>query len=363
MRKFKGIDYGTEHALKRRINKLVISYGDLENILYDIGLEKIKARSGKNGKNFMFCCPYHGETRPSASILYDEEGSFGQCFACGEQFTLVQLYAECMGISTKEAFETLQEDYTSEIVELDEEQLLSKLHAPTNKSGFKVSKKGNIKEIDERNLLIYKSGKDTHPYFYERGFDKEDVIRHKIGWDRKFKRITIPIFNINGTLAGFSGRAIGNESDDFYKETYGEDSPKYWLYEVDTTNVIYGSHDYNGDETAIIVEGLLDKIWLNAMGYDNVLCTIVANLPMRDKDSSMLKDVLEHYNVKRLILALDNDKAGRIGEETIYNHLSNDYIIDKAVFPHNVKDFVGLSFSKISCMINNAQPYLLSKIK
>ena len=98
--------------------KVIKLYEDeLEKVLkYDLGLDKVRKHTGRKGMNWMFCCPFHGETRPSAGIVMSDDGSmFGQCYTCEETFTLPKLYAHVKDITILEAIEELEEEYRSEI--------------------------------------------------------------------------------------------------------------------------------------------------------------------------------------------------------------------------------------------------------
>src|SRR3712207_9047843 len=64
----------------------------LKGVLREIGIGAGRYGEFKDsGDNVQFCCPFHGETRPSCGInVYNLTG---KCFACGETFNLAKLVA------------------------------------------------------------------------------------------------------------------------------------------------------------------------------------------------------------------------------------------------------------------------------
>lgn len=55
------------------------------------------------------CCPFHEETRPSFNA--NMETGLYKCFCCGAKGNATTFIAEMEGISTKEAWERLQNYY------------------------------------------------------------------------------------------------------------------------------------------------------------------------------------------------------------------------------------------------------------
>ena len=316
---------------------------ELSTVLkYDLQLEKVKAHTGRKGKNFMFCCPFHGENRPSAGMLLDSDGSiYGQCYTCEETFSLPKLYAHVKNIEIMEAIDELEEKYRSEI--RTEVFNMSKV-----KRYGEEERVWKRKELPKVKLAPFRSGKETHQYFYDRGFDEEDVKGCMIGWDRTRKRITIPMFHSDGTLVGFSGRAVLEQKNPDgslskkYKKVYGEES-KYHLYDnVPINEIMYGSHEFpKGCKTAIIVEGLLDRIWMRKMGYFNALSIVIAKMSINKRGESHQKEILHELGVEEVIFMHDNDSAGEVGKKIAYDLLKDDFKCYDTVYPKGYSDVLG----------------------
>ena len=320
---------------------------ELQEILErELGLRKVKKIHGRKGTNFMFCCEYHGENTPSAGIINTTEGAYGQCYACEEKFSLPKLYADMKNISFREAIEELEEKFNVEMksVVIGRDKL--KRYEEAEEDSEERYKRF---ELPRYKLAPYRSGKETHQYFYDRGFTDKTVEEAMIGWDRILKRVTIPIFHRDGVLAGFTGRAVYDEKlsngkiNPKYKKVYGN-KPKYYIYEnFPIGEVMYGSHEfYSEDDTAIIVEGTLDRLWLRQLGYTNVLSIIVAKMSVDKRTgSSYQKQILHELGVKKVVFMHDADKAGQVGKEVAYDVLRGEFICYDAKYPKGYKDPMG----------------------
>jgi DNA primase len=336
-----------------------------EIIRYDLGLDRVRRLNGRKGINFQFCCPFHGETKPSAAVLVNNDGVFGQCFSCKETFGLPKLIAHVQDIEIDEAISYLEEKFN---VSMKSTVVGRKKLRRYEETQEVVEKKQKRFELPRVKLAPYRSGKETHKYIFERGFTKKTVKEAMIGWDRKLKRITIPVFHKDGVLAGIIGRAVldnkikknGKMRDNpAYIKMYGN-SPKYFIYDnFPIGEVLYGSHEfYSEDDTAIIVEGTLDRLWMKQQGFTNVLSIIIAKMAYNEKTgASVQRDILHSLGVKRVIFMHDNDEAGEVGKEVAYEILKNDFICLEVKYPEDFKDPVGLSRKKLDKIIAGAKKY------
>jgi DNA primase len=216
-------------------------------------------------------------------------------------------------------------------------------------------------ELPRYKLAPFRSGKETHKYFYERGFTKETVKECMIGWDRVRKRITIPIFHRDGVLAGFTGRAVleqklqNDKSNPKYIKIY-KNEPKYYIYDnFPIGEVLYGSHEFfSEDNTAILVEGTLDRLWLRQLGFTNVLSLIIAKMSIDKKSGvSYQAQILHELGVKKVVFMHDNDKAGEVGKEVAHEILKGDFLCYNTQYPENFKDPVGLTREQVDEMLAN----------
>lgn len=336
---------GFKNVKQQGYRMIKLNENELEIVLKeDLQLEKVRKHSGRKGNNWMFCCPFHGENRPSAGIVISDEGSaYGQCYTCEETFTLPKLYAEVHGVTISEAVDELEEKYRSEI--RTEIMGVDKLKRYEDMEKGKVYRRTDLPTFK---LAPFRSGKSTHKYFYKRGFDDSDVQGCMIGWDTSKKRVTVPVFHPDGVLAGFSGRAVldnklpSGKMSEKYKKHYGNE-PKYYIYDnFPIGEVLYGSHEFpKGEKTAIIVEGMFDRIWMRKLGYFNALSIIIAKMSRNNDGSSFQKDILHKLGVKNVVFMHDDDEAGRVGKEIAYEVLKGDFTCYDTSYPEGWDDPLG----------------------
>ncbi|MMZ46501.1 DNA primase [compost metagenome] len=324
---------------------MILRDQEVKALLYDIGLEKIKSGAGDKGKNYRFCCPFHGERNPSAGVVVSHTGVYGQCFTCKETFTLPKLVSQCMDYSIMEAVEFLEERFNVSFRGFSVEEKTLRRY---DDAFEEESRKPKRRELPYYKLAPFRSGKETHKYYLDRGFDMNDVRVNMIGWDRVKKRITIPIFHADGVLAGFSGRAVLNEKlpggrmNPRYEKVYGK-QPKYLLYDhLPISELLYGSHDFfSTDKTAIICEGILDRQWYRKMGFRNCLSSIIAKIAKGGDNYSKQIEILHKLGVERIIFAQDADQAGSDGKERFYELAKDDFVCYDSKYPDGWKDILG----------------------
>ncbi len=155
-------------------------------------------------------------------------------------------------------------------------------------------------------------------YLKGRGITREVWERNKIYYNPDRKAICFPYY--------------------YEKEVLNIKSriqPKGFFLEKGSKLIFYGLDDIKGKDTIIIVEGEFDKLALEVCGFQNVI-SVPNGAPARikegDIDNSGQFEYLQHAeeifkNVKKVILATDNDVAGknlqfelarRIGPEKCY---------------------------------------------
>lgn len=340
-------------ARKQRVTKkegfttIRVQDHELEEILkYELRLDKVRKHTGRKGSNWMFCCPWHGESRASAGIINTPDGAYGQCYSCEETFSLIKLYSYVQGIEFGEASDELEEKFNAEMksVVIGKENL--KRYEDIQED---EEHKYERVELPRTKLAPYRSGKETHSYFFDRGFTEETVREAMIGWDRVRKRVTIPVFHPDGVLAGFTGRAVleqkrkNGKYNPKYERIYGK-QPKYYIYDnFPIAEVMYGSHEfYSEDNTAIIVEGTFDRLWLRQLGFTNVLSIIIAKMSIDKRTGqSYQKQILHDLGVKKVIFMHDGDDAGEVGKEVAHKILKEDFICYDTQYPKGYKDPMG----------------------
>lgn len=289
--------------------------------------------------------PYHGERNPSCGISASKE--VGGCFACGQHFNLVQLVSFCKQVSISSAQELLSSYTNSNFKSVG--NITFKLYGENTE---------NDNTLPITALAPFSSGEITHNYLTARGFSNEDLVKFKIGWDKVKKRLTIPFFNESNELLGFSGRAILNEKDFNYTSVYGNEA-KYYIYNHFKAKDYFFPMNFfkPKDSSVIIVEGLLDAMWLHKFGYTNALSIVSADV------SKVQLNKLKNLDVNTVILCLDNDVAGKKGCERLYKKLKSHFLFKKAVLPDGKKDVQDCSKEELDKVFKNLEDYPIIKFK
>lgn len=164
------------------------------------------------------------------------------------------------------------------------------------------------------------------------GFDRNLLEDMEIGFDRDQMRITFPIRDLHGDLAGISGRTVIDsyprykvyKSDDILP--YASDDPevvaRYMRYEIKSHNYLWNMHRLypklffgDGLDTLVIVEGYKACLWLIQNGVDNTVAIQGSRM------SWAQERILSRFDCT-FILFLDNNDAGKIGTSDMGNRLA-----------------------------------------
>ena len=161
-------------------------------------------------------------------------------------------------------------------------------------------------------------------YLKERGLDKEDIVKWRLGFDGK--RIVFPILDCYNQIIGFSRRIL--------QET--KDEPKY-INSVNSQifkkqNIFYGIQFVNHKEPKLlIVEGQMDAILAHKYNVPYTVATMSCSLS--DYHANYIKE-----NNKIPIICYDGDDAGKNGMLKAINKL-NDFKVPNVkilILPRNM---------------------------
>jgi DNA primase len=168
----------------------------------------------------------------------------------------------------------------------------------------------------------------SHPYFTERGISHEAVIDFGLGYFTGEKglmvgRIVIPIHNSKGELVAYAGRWPGESP---------KDMPKYKLPPgfkkgLELFNLDRAVKE-SSEKPLVIVEGFFDAIKLHQHGSRKVVALMGSTMSAEQEEL-----IRQHTNsVSQVIVALDEDEAGRAGREDITCRLSKFCFVKMLVF-------------------------------
>lgn len=307
----------------------------------------------KSGGDYVGVCPFHDDHSPSMHV--STKLNIFKCFVCntgGNVFSFVQ------------KFENVS--YLESIKIVANKSGINFNYQIDKESTRKFKKEFDIMDLSLKfyqNNLASQSGVDAKKYLLGRGIDDQIIKEFKIGLslnDNKLKeflenkkcdldtgynvgllnksgidyydmfvnRIMIPIFDMQGNLAGYTARAYLQDEKNKYinsKETV--------IYKK--SNILFNY--YNAKDVArlekqiILVEGNMDAISLAVNGIKNV-CALMGVVISKNQISA-----LKRLNAK-VVLMLDSDNAGRMAALKVGEELYNEEVDVEVVTLSGAKD-------------------------
>ena len=292
----------------------------------------------KAGRNFLGLCPFHGEKTPSFNVVEDKQ--FYHCFGCGRSGDVFKFIEDYRGVSFMEAVQIVGDQVGIRVQTLppsqsrpqqaDEKQPFYEIHQEAAKFYHAI-------------LMTTKMGEEARQYLYDRGLDDE-VLRHfQIGlapaegnyllqsvsgkfseniladsglfhisdrgimYDAFQDRIMFPLSDDTGRVIAFSGRIWrdpieGAKPQGKYKNSRGTllFNKSYELYHLDKAKqVAKKNHEL------YLMEGFMDVIAAYRAGIENAVASM---------GTALTQEHVAHLSkfTKKVILAYDGDKAGRL---------------------------------------------------
>jgi DNA primase len=306
--------------------------------LVEVVAEKVVLR--KQGKNFVGLCPFHNDHKPSFQVSPSKQ--IYKCFSCGAGGDVLRFVMQTEHLSFAEAVRHLARRYhiplptrnpeAQPLGSLDErelshrEKLLEILamaadfyqHALRSQLGSAARQYLHSRHLSEETLQKFQIG------FAPPGWQSlyEYLVNHKRQpvklleeagllvprqqgsghYDRFRNRIILPIFDVQGRVIGFAGRALGESGQPKYLN-----SPETELF--NKSQVVYGLN-FARDAIAkadqvLVVEGYFDVIALHQAGVAYAVAAMGTALTPHQ-----VKTLLRYTQSKRLILNFDADRAG-----------------------------------------------------
>jgi len=329
------IFYGKMEALFMVDKQLISEIKNSVNIVDVIG-EVVQLT--KAGRNFLGLCPFHGEKTPSFNVVEDKQ--FYHCFGCGRSGDVFKFIEDYRGVSFMEAVQIVGDQVGIRVQTLppsqsrpqqaDEKQPFYEIHQEAAKFYHAI-------------LMTTKMGEEARQYLYDRGLDDE-VLRHfQIGlapaegnyllqsvsgkfseniladsglfhisdrgtmYDAFQDRIMFPLSDDTGRVIAFSGRlwresAEGAKPQGKYKNSRATllFNKSYELYHLDKAKqVAKKNHEL------YLMEGFMDVIAAYRAGIENAVASM---------GTALTQEHVAHLSkfTKKVILAYDGDKAGRL---------------------------------------------------
>ena len=257
-----------------------------------------------SGNNWLGYCPIHGEvvgrSKPSFSI--DEATGLWFCFA------------GCGGGGLPRLMKLLKKPKV--LIDRTMERIQPHLQRTKKRDSIieTVGRFETAMPLPEKLLGLYEYLPEslTDP---DTGFEEDLLFDHDIGFDPDYMRITYPVRDLKGRLAGIVGRAT-RENDRGKYVAYGYELEKLLKmpgYELHKSNYLWRwdrvyprLYHSDSNEPVLVAEGFKACLWTVQAGYPNTLAAMGARLS--DAQVAFL-----HRLGNPVILCLDNDHAGRVG--------------------------------------------------
>lgn len=290
---------------------------ELKRQLAEQGIE-LFAKTKDSADDLMVCCPYHKdgqERKPSMGIR--KEDGMCHCFSCGETRTLPEMICDCFGRSSEFndfGMKWLRDNFGTVYVE-DRKLDLNLSREPQTSEYYQTL-------VPEQELDSYRY---YHPYMRKRGLTDDVIELFDIGYDKVTDSITFPVYDIlSGGCKFVAKRKVKYKQFDLPKNV---DKPLYGEYEIRKTLQI---NNLDRCDEIYVCEGLFDclRLWCNGK-------YAVAGFGCLFSDSQI--KALERLPTRKLVFALDNDKAGIAATERI-KRLVGGKIMTTVILPEGRKD-------------------------
>ncbi|MGM0681004.1 MAG: DNA primase [Thermodesulfobacteriota bacterium] len=286
----------------------------------------------KKGANYQGLCPFHSEKTPSFSVNPSKQ--FYHCFGCKESGDVFSFLMKYENLTFQEALENLANRYgitlsRKNLTEKDQERLRQK------DALFKLNSQASL--LYHNFLLKQAAATRARNYLKQRGISHDLIVRYQLGYapprwnffkdhlsrlgtsldaaldaglivrndkgrtyDRFRDRIIFPIFAMDGRVAGFGGRLIGEGGPKYLN------SPETAVF--DKSRLLYGLYQtrdaIRNTGKCLVVEGNFDLLTLVEQGLDYVVAPLGTALTRQHVQS------IKRYAREATIL-FDGDAAGR----------------------------------------------------
>lgn len=297
----------------------------LRTDLFRLNINLLERDPRESGDNIQIQCPYHSngqERKPSAGIR-KSDGIF-HCFSCGETHTFSDVVSYCFGHDDNGAY--------------GRRWLLT--HIPNHAKAVGKSHYREHKEEEVLNKFVSEEELDSyrwnHPYWTKRGIVNDSIIElFDLGYDKKTQCITFPVRDKCGNCEFVAKRSVNTK---FFQYPSGVSKPLYGLYELEIAmNLGEDIHEI------IVCESMIDCILLWQSNHYAVALNGLGN-------NRQFKQ-LQELPFKNLILATDNDKAGKDARKRIRQNVSNK-LMSEIVFPKGIKDIGECSREQIDNILD-----------
>lgn len=261
----------------------------------------LNAKGINTSSNFSCLNPAHEDKHPSMS--FDSRRNRCHCFSCGVDYDIFDVVAIDTGLSGKELFNHVYNLYNIS-VDYDNSKSQTSLKSipqPESKTKIDINKKSQNENRENLTEFFEKchAAVEKTDYWKKRGLSKATVDAYNLGYWEEKRRFVIPTGEFS-----YNARATW-EADK--KERYLKPKGQFELFNLKAIPL--------AEQPIFVVEGEFDALSIIEAGGIAVALASSSNLRFIE----FLKSNRPKYP---LILALDNDEAGRAGEAKLSEELT-----------------------------------------
>ena len=246
---------------------------------------------------FNIPCPLHQDRVASCAINLDK--GVWICFAGCGQGSLTGLLVDFLGVPRL------------------------KIDAMVMESSTKIFDVNMFDELEETTMRTYDLQGDPKLLPNWALEDREFAVQALVDWGCRLAEengLEIPVRDIDNRIVGSITRRPLKEP----KYMYSKGLPK--------SKILFGAERIKKSVPFIcVVEGALDAIWLYQHGYDAV-ALLGMNL------SKQQGELLRRLRTSEIVIATDNDEAGRKAAESIRACISGSFVVSYIEYPEKAKD-------------------------
>lgn len=261
----------------------------------------LNAKGINTSTNFSCLNPAHEDKHPSMS--FDQRRNRCHCFSCGVDYDIFDVIGLETGLSGKELFE---HTYKMFGINVDYQNYTSdtsskSISHPESKTKVDINKKSQNENREPLTDFFAKchAAVEKTDYWKKRGLSKAIIDAYNLGYWEEKKRFVIPTGEFS-----YNARATW-EADK--KERYLKPKGQFELFNLKVIPL--------AEQPVFVVEGEFDALSIIEAGGIAVALGSSSNLRFIE----FLKSNRPKYP---LILALDNDEAGRVGEAKLSDELT-----------------------------------------
>ena len=320
---------------------------EIIKLKYQISLLRLVESHGyqpkKQGKDYVICCPFHGEK--TASLVITPDKNLFNCFGCGASGSVIDWIMKTQGVSFRHAVELLKNDIPTLAAETHPKKrsTVRKLESPLTES---VDHQKLLHQVIEFYHGTLKESPEALAYLDSRGLSCSELIdQFKLGYANRSLAYRLPEKNrkqgaeIRGQLQDigilrqsghehFNGSMVVPIINDqqHITEVYGRKindnlrkGTAYHLYLPEAHAGVWNIHSLAASQEVILCEALIDAMTFWVHGFKNVTASYGTSGFTPDHLAAF-----KHYDIKRVLIAYDRDESGNKAAETLAKKLTDE---------------------------------------